>query len=234
MLAKLFKERFGLPVMAEAVHQSKRCDQRKALLNALVIPSTPLELFFRIRPLCPKVQLRDLWRSLRKLQERELVRCLTPKAKTCKIYFFTRMGCEFMRERYGIVVSDRLRRISWRKYSEVIKGKARKAALMAMDERWKSPARTVADIRRFTRNNHALCMSAAIRAVADLEHLGLIERVEVKAKGQRPMFVLTPSGKRIVNYIKDANRGLPNGSASSSIKGKSFSSTWQKQLNRKP
>jgi Fe2+ or Zn2+ uptake regulation protein len=72
--------------------KKKKGDQKKALLEALRKPMTGSELLAAMHKDCPKTQLRDIWRLLKKLGARGLVHCLAPNEGNGRLYFFTEKG----------------------------------------------------------------------------------------------------------------------------------------------
>lgn len=151
------------------------------------------ELLVAMRKDCPRAQLRDISRLLRQFEARRLIYCLTPKAITGRLYFFTERG----RRTARTVLSNRTTPlpsgVNWNKYAEVIRGSTRKLVLLEMETPWKGKAvaKTATMIRKQLLAKHPLGLGATIRAIQELEQLKVIRRCGVTQKRRRPLYQLT-------------------------------------------
>ena len=204
------------------IRKKKKDNQKKALVEALQKPMTGTELLTAMRPKCPSVQLRDIWRLLKNMGQRQLTYCLTPGEVTGRMYFFTEKGRRYARQTFKVSVSPLPRLVNWKKYSQVVRGRARKAVLIEMGKPWKGElTKTITTVRKLLAGEHPLTLGAAMRAMHELEALNLINCVGVSRERSRPLFQLTTGGKRIVNQLKwkpENEQAVPNASPSNLFK----------------
>jgi DNA-binding PadR family transcriptional regulator len=185
---------------------NKKDDQKTALIKALRKPMTGTELLEAMCEECPNAQLRDIWRLLKNLEKRGLVYCLTPEEITGRLYFFTEKGLEMARNNYDISI-DPSPPLDWKKYSQVVRGLARKAVLMAIGS---SPLlsetlepKTATQVRKYLVNHkQPMGLGGTIRAIHELERMGLVHRVGVTSKRSCPLYLPTEEGRKFIDQIK--------------------------------
>lgn len=187
-------------------------EQKEALIKALHKPMPGTELLASMQQQFPKLELPQITRLLRSLEDKGLVQCLNASAITGRIYYFTEEGQSYAEKKYNISARPLLGGINWRKYGRVIAGKARRDALLAMENPWRGmKEKTKGELRKMlsfsqgAQGKHPMGMSAAIRAVNELEDLGLIKR-KGRAKRGESLYVISLSGRRIIAQLRQPEK----------------------------
>ena len=153
------------------------------------------------RQLAPRIQLRDIWLILNEMAERGLVICLNPRHVTGKLYVFTDRGRRVVKRAFGFEVPRVPHGVDWRKYARVVRAKARKAVLLALAELPPGMPATATVVRKRLRDKHALGLNPTIRALKELERMGLVRSRLDSDRGGRRAYVLTCSGAAIARQL---------------------------------
>lgn len=164
------------------------------------------ELLATMQSKFPKIQLRDIWRILQNLEAKGLVFCLTPGEVTGRLYFFTEKGRRWMRKEFNFPVNPLPKLVNWKKYSCVVRGQTRKAVLMEVggvhSSRGKPEPKTITKVRKqLLIHKHPMGLSAAIRAMHELEELKLVRCVGLTKKRNSALYLPTITGNRIIKQL---------------------------------
>ena len=182
----------------------QRGRQRAAVAGSLRKPMTASEICRAARQTNPHVQLRDIWLIMRQLQEKRLVLCLNPRQTNGKLYSLTDHGREVVATAFGVNRDPVPGNLNWRIYGNVARGKIRRVVLEGLGtlgERT-GEAQTAAALRKSLRNGHPMGLNQVIRALRELESLGLVRKLGVTRKQSRKLFALTSSGQKIVEQLR--------------------------------
>jgi DNA-binding HxlR family transcriptional regulator len=175
---------------------------------------TTTEICKAARSLSPRIQLRDIWLILREMGERGLVICLNPRHMTGKLYSLTKRGRRVVKQTFGIEVPQIPQHIDWRKYSRVVRAKVRRLVLLEVARLSSSKPVTATEVRRSLRGRHPLGLNPTIRALKELERMGLTRSVEVNQGTGRRAYALTHPGAAIANASQTSSGLDPDGHVS--------------------
>lgn len=177
----------------------KRGRQRAAVVQVLRKPMTPSEICSAARQINPRIQLRDIWFIARQFKKRGLVRCLNPSHTTGKLYALTDRGHEAVQRAFGLEVGPVPTGVNWSKYAQVVRAKTRKSVLLELLrlERSGSVPATATMIRKSLLDRHPMGLNPTIRALKDLERLGLVRNMPFCKRDRRMGYRLTKGGMRI-------------------------------------
>jgi len=181
----------------------KRGRQRSAVAQALRKPMIASQIWQAARQINSRIQLRDVWFILRQLMERKLVVCLNPRRTNGRLFYLTDEGRQLATAAFGVKRDPLPESVNWQKYGDVVRGKTRRLILDGLGrlaERT-GESQTAANVRKFLRNGHAVGLNPVIRALRELEVLGLIRNVAVARKQKHRRYTLTPGGRRIVELL---------------------------------
>jgi len=181
----------------------KRGRQRSAVAQALRKPMIASQIWQAARQINSRIQLRDVWFILRQLMERKLVVCLNPRRTNGRLFYLTDEGRKLAAAAFGVKRDPLPESVNWQKYGDVVRGKTRRLILDGLGrlaERT-GESQTAANVRKFLRNGHAVGLNPVIRALRELEVLGLIRNVAVARKQKHRRYTLTPGGRRIVELL---------------------------------
>jgi len=162
---------------------------------------TTTEICAAARASAPRIQLRDVWFVLRQMQQRNLARCLNPRHVTGKLYVLTLRGRRVVQEAFGLEVPAEAKGLDWRKYACVARAKVRRAVLLALAEMPSEALRMASAIRKRLRDQHGLGLNATLRALKDLEKMGLVQSEPVSDGERRRAYYLTNSGVAIAQRL---------------------------------
>ncbi len=181
----------------------QRGRQRAAVARVLRKPMTATEICAAAQAFNPRIQLRDVWFLLRRMQGRNLVVCLNPRLVTGRLFMLSPKGQAAVQEAFGTQIARPPTNIDWRKYSWVIRAKVRRLTLIALGqlEAKTGAAQTATHIRKHLRPEHAVALNPVIRALNDLLRLGLIQRAGTTAERARKLYRLTRMGHRILGQL---------------------------------
>jgi len=163
---------------------------------------TTTEICAAARVFAPRIQLRDVWFVLRQIQQRNLARCLNPRHVTGKLYVLTLRGRRVIHGALGLEVPAEAKGLDWRKYARVVRAKARSAVLLEVEVAESSGPATATQIRRSLRVKRPIGLNPVIRALKELEGLGLVKSAMEINGDTRPFYSLTRSGAAIVQQLR--------------------------------
>jgi len=158
---------------------------------------TTTELCQAARSLSPRIQLRDVWLILKEMRERGLAVCLNPRHVTGKLYTLTDLGRRVVQQTFGVGVPRAPSDVDWRKYARVVRAKARKAVFLALAALPPESRTTATVIRKRLREKHPLGLNPVIRALKELEGMGLARWAPVGKTDPRKCFRLTSAGTSV-------------------------------------
>lgn len=182
----------------------KRGNQRSAVARVLIKPMIGSEILAAAREFAPCIQLRDVWHLLREMSARDLVRCLNPRLITGRLHVLTERGRATVREAFGITTPVPPANIDWRKYSWVIRAKARRLTLATLGEleRKSSRPQTATAIFKRLPSANAMGLNKVIRAVKELVKSRLVRPAGKIGNRVGKRYGLTPMGRRILEHLK--------------------------------
>ena len=163
----------------------KRGRQRSAVAQVLRKPMTATEICTAARSLSPRIQLRDIWLILQEMRERGLGICLNPRHVTGKLYALTGRGRRVLKQAFGIEVPRMPHGTDWRKYARVARAKVRRLVLLEVARLTVSKPVTATEVKRALRDKHPLGLNPTIRALKELERMGLIKWQTVSNRDTR-------------------------------------------------
>jgi DNA-binding PadR family transcriptional regulator len=162
---------------------------------------TTSEICVEARQMGPKIQLRDIWLILREMEARGLVNCLNARHVTGKLYALTLRGRRTVKEAFRIHVSRPPNDVDWRKYARVSRAKVRRLILQQLSGLLPGIAATATAIRKGLREHHPLGLNPTIRALKELEQLGLLRSSLISNRDCRKRYRLSKSGAAVVQQI---------------------------------
>jgi len=182
----------------------QRGRQRAAVAGSLRKPMTGSEIWRAARQTNPHIQLRDIWLIMRHLEEKKLVVCLNPRQTNGKLYSLTDHGQVVVAAAFGVNCNPLPGNVNWKIYGKVARGRIRRLVLEglgSLGDRTEE-AQTAAALRKSLRNGHPMGLNQVIRALRELESLGLVRKLGVTRKQSRKLFALTSSGQKIVEQLR--------------------------------
>ena len=179
----------------------KRGRQRSAVGQVLRKPMTTTEICREAQSFNAHIQLRDVTFLLRQFQAKGLVRCLNPKWVTGKLFVLTDLGREVVESAFAISVRQAARRIDWRKYAWVMRAKIRKVVLLELSRLPEELPKTATVIRKSLRHQYPIGLNPTLRALKELEGMGLIISQRRSAKDPHKTYQVSTSGAAIVRQI---------------------------------
>src|SRR6266516_67365 len=183
----------------------RRGRQRSAVAQALRKPMIASQIWQAAREFNPRIQLRDVWFIMRQLEGRKLVVCLNPRRTNGRLFYLTDEGRQLAAAAFGVKRDPLPESVNWQKYGDVVRGKTRRLILDGLGrlvERT-GESQTAANVRKFLRNAHSVGLNPVIRALRELESLGLIRNVAVITRKQKHRrYILTLGGRRIVELLQ--------------------------------
>src|SRR3989442_8626539 len=171
----------------------QRGRQRSAVVLALHKPMTSSEICAAARRINPRVQLRDVWFIIRQLMQRKFVHCLNPRRTNGQLFYLTDQGRDAVAAAFGRRCDPLPQNVNWRKYGDVVRGNTRRLVLEGLGRLVKRTggSQTAAEVRKFLRNGHAGSLNSVIRALRELETLGVIRFVGIAKKQGRKLYTLS-------------------------------------------
>lgn len=179
----------------------QRGRQRAAVARVLRKPKTTSEICEAARVFSPHVQLRDIWLILKEMSAKRLVVCLNPRHVTGKLYALTDRGRRAVRQAFGIEVPRIPKGVDWRKYARVVRAKVRRLVLIEVARLSASRPVTATEVKRSLRDKHPLGLNPTIRALEELESIGVIKPSRRESDACPRTFTLTAGGKRLADQI---------------------------------
>ena len=181
----------------------QRGRQRSAIARALRKPMTATEICTDARRINPRVQLRDVWFIIRQLIQRKLVHCLNPRRTNGRLYYLTDQGREAVAAAFGQKFGPLPQNVNWRKYGDVVQGRTRRLVLEGLGRLAKRTggSQSAAEVRKFLRNGHPVGLNSVIRALRELETLGVIKIVGIARQQGRKLYTLARGGWTIVEHL---------------------------------
>jgi DNA-binding PadR family transcriptional regulator len=179
----------------------KRGRQRAAVAQVLRKPLTTSEICQAAREYAPRLQLRDVWHLMQELQDRGLVTCLNPRHVTGKLYMLTPTGKWAVERAFEIKISSLPKNIDWRKYAQVARAKTRRLVLLELAHMPEAISKTASNIRKSLKSKHPLGLNPTIRALKDLQKLGLVKSAPYGDQDRRRVYRLTFAGNTISDLI---------------------------------
>jgi DNA-binding PadR family transcriptional regulator len=179
----------------------KRGRQRGAVVHVLRKPMTASEICRAAHPINPHLQLRDVWFIMGRLEERGLVKCLNPRHATGKVYALTSKGRKVAEQAFGTPVARPVRGVDWRRYAKVVRAKVREAVLLQVAC---LPPRTLATatvIRETLREQRPIGLNPTMRALKELEQLGLVGSAPASKRDARRVYSLSKPGFAIAQQL---------------------------------
>jgi DNA-binding PadR family transcriptional regulator len=179
----------------------KRGRQRAAVVRVLRKPMTSSEICRAAHPINPHLQLRDVWFLMGRLKERGLVVCLNPKHTTGKVYALTSKGRRLAEQAFGTPVARPGKGVDWRRYAKVVRAKVREAVLLQLACLPPRVLATATVIRETLREERPIGLNPTLRALKELEQLGLVRSAPVSKRDARRAYSLTKSGFTIAQQL---------------------------------
>jgi hypothetical protein len=127
---------------------------------------------------------------------RRLVVCLNRRHVRGRLYTLADRGRRTVNRTFGLDVPRPPQRVDWRKYARVMRGQTRRLVLLELANvaaSEASPATTTA-VRKRLGGVHPLGLKPTIRALRELEALGLAKSAPLSERGLRRVFTLTKAG----------------------------------------
>ena len=182
----------------------KRGRQRAAVAQVLRKPMTPAEICAAARNINPRIQLRDVWLLMQQFVEHGLVICLGPDNGNGRLYSLSERGRAAVLSAFGIASKAPSKAVVWRKYSWVVRARARKLTLRGLGrlEEKTGAGQTATQIRKGMMNERSVNLNQVIRALRELLEAGLVERSSVGKQQYRKLYCLTSEGGAILNELK--------------------------------
>lgn len=179
----------------------KRGRQRVAVARVMRKPMTTTEICQAARPFAPRLQLRDVWHLMQEFQAHGLVTCLNPRHVTGKLYTLTPVGRTAVQYTFGIEIRSLPQNINWRKYAQVVRAKTRRLVLLELARMPEAIPKTASHVRKSLRDKHPMGLNPTIRALKDLERLGLVRSAPIGKLDRRKAYRLTSSGSSLVGLM---------------------------------
>jgi DNA-binding PadR family transcriptional regulator len=184
----------------------RRGRQRAAVVRVLRKPMTASEICRAAQPINPHLQLRDVWFIMGQLKQRGLAVCLNPKHTTGKVYALTEKGRKLAEQAFGAPVARPARGLDWRKYAQVVRAKVRKLVLLELARLPAEAIKTATAIRKRLRDRHPIGLNPTMRALKELERLGLVHSAPVSERDCRKHYRLTKAGAAIARELQRCPR----------------------------
>ncbi|MBI2925503.1 MAG: hypothetical protein HYY24_07345 [Verrucomicrobia bacterium] len=150
----------------------------------------------------PHIQLRDVWSIMRQLWERGLAVCLNPRHTTGKLYALTERGRQVAEQAFGVKVEPVSARVDWKRYGQVVRAKVRKLVLLELRKLPPDSIKTATVIRKRVCEKHLIGLNPTMRALKELEQLGLVRLRPLGARDVRKTDELTRRGAAIVRQLE--------------------------------
>ena len=190
-----------MSLLEDYIKWVKRGRQRTAVVRVLRKPMTASEICRAAQPINPHIQLRDVWFIMGQLKQKGLVVCLNPKHVTGKLYSLTAFGHEVAVRGFNLPPSTKPEHLDWRRYAQVVRAKVRKLVLLELARLPSSSPRTASVIRRHLREKHPIGLNQTIRALKDLERLGLARSKPVSDRDARRAYRATTAGLAVARQL---------------------------------
>lgn len=189
--------------MEEQQKWLRRGRQRMAVARVLRKPMTAVSICRAARAFAPQVQLRDVWFLMKQFEERDLVVGLNGRQAKGRLYFLTEAGRALVWKAFGISVEPLSADVDWRRYAWTFHAKIRRVTLLALSrtQARTGTAQTAAVVRRALRDDCAVGLNPVIRALKELTSRGLVQFIGFTKLGNRRLYQVTPTGKRIVQAL---------------------------------
>lgn len=181
----------------------RRGRQRAAVARMLRKPMTTTEICRAARELAPHIRLRDIWLILKEMAERRLAVCLNPRHVTGKLYALTDRGRRAVKQAFSIEVPRISKGVDWRKYARVVRAKVRRLVLLEVARLSASGPVTATEVKRSLREKHPLGLNPTIRALKELERMGLVASQAAASEGHRRSYSATKTGLVICSQTAD-------------------------------
>ena len=179
----------------------KRGRQRGAVVHVLRKPMTASEICRAAHPINPHLQLRDVWFIMGRLEERGLVKCLNPRHATGKVYALTSKGRKVAEQAFGTPVARPVRGVDWRRYAKVVRAKVREAVLLQVACLPQRTLATATVIRETLREQRPIGLNPTMRALKELEQLGLVGSAPASKRDARRVYSLSKPGFAIAQQL---------------------------------
>lgn len=162
---------------------------------------TSTEICLAARTLSPSIRLRDVWLILKDMKERNLVVCLNSRPVTAKRYTLTLRGRWTVRQAFKLEVSRPPRDVDWRKYAQVVRAKVRRLVPLEVVALGVLRRVTATEVKRSLNGKHPLGLNPTIRALKELEGLGLARSKPVSDRDARRAYWATTAGLAVARQL---------------------------------
>ena len=125
-----------------------------------------------------------------------------PRQVTGKLYVLTLRGRRVIHEAFGLQVPAEAKGLDWRKYARAVRAKARSAVLLEVGMAESSGPATATQIRKSLHVKRPFGLNPVIRALKELEGLGLVKSARMINGDTRTFYRLTRPGAAIVQQLK--------------------------------
>ena len=180
----------------------KRGRQRSAIVRVLRKPMTASEICQAAKPINPHLRLRDVWFIMPQLGERGLAVCLNSRQTTGKLYCLTSLGLKLAADAFGESMTGTPPGVDWRKYARVVRARVRKCVLLELARMPAGTAATASKVRKSLRERQPVGLNPAIRALKELERLGLVRSTTSSGTDARRSYSLTKAGLAITHAMQ--------------------------------
>ena len=120
--------------------------------------------------------------------------CLNPRHVTGKLDVLTDWGRQVVAKAFKETRPEVSRDVDWRRYAQVVRAKVRKLMLLELAKRPETMPKTATAIRKSLRDKHPVGLNPTIRALKDLERLGLVRQTAVGDRETRRTYTITKAG----------------------------------------
>jgi len=175
----------------------RRGRQKRAVAQMLRRPMTASEICRFVQPLDPHLQLRDVWFLMRQFIGRGLVRCLNPDRFTGKVYAWSEYGQRVAAVGFNLAIAPCLEGVDWQRYALVVRARLRKLLLLELLRPLAAKWRTASALRKRLLDKHPVGLNSTLRALKELEHLGLVRSAALRSDPRHKAYQATFRGRRI-------------------------------------
>lgn len=187
----------------EVLKWAKRGSQKRAVLQALNGPMTPVAILRRAQRINPKISFGDVSHLLHEMERRGLIKCLTPTLLTGKIYCPTRIGRELLWREFSIKAQRLRHDIDWSKCAMVLAGRTRRRLLLEMryGQALHEEGSSVSALRRRLNRTCPITLNQAYCTMQALLAEGLAEIRGHTRKRDSKLYRLTLAGDAIAEML---------------------------------
>lgn len=186
---------------AERLPWLTRGRQRRAVANALRKPMRAGEIWLHARAHAADIQLRDVWRLLNHLQERELVTCLTDDRGNGALYYWTEYGRRILNATLSLSLAPLPSAFSWNQCAFVMRGAVRRAVVKELSRPVYAMAsgKTASELRKRMLDTFPVSLNALLRTLNELRGEKIVQS-NLNDCGKRT-YKLTASGRKIAELL---------------------------------